>query len=149
MGWDAYAVTSIEAADSGERLNPVLRTIFVEASEKVLRKRGRPGQPDGTLGSTSLPFLQLATNRVCIDYDSQDGRLFWPKETVQEANAQADWDFGLDERFKRVYDALYPTPPAYNILDIEDEEGLEGAKWEVRVFLGTCAENDLAILFSW
>lgn len=149
MGWDAYAVTSIEAADSGERLNPALRAVFVEASEKVFQKRGRRGQLDGTLGSTSLPFLQLATNLVCIDYDSQDGRLFWPKEMVQRANAQADWDFGLDERFKRVYDALYAIPPAYNILDIEDEEGFQGDKWEVRVFLETCAENDLAIMFTW
>ncbi len=121
----------------------------MEASAKLFQKTGRRGQSDGTLGGPSLPFLQLATGLVCIDYGSQEGRLFWPKETVQEASAKADWDFGLDERFKRVYDALYATPPAYNILDIEDEEGLQGEKWEVRVFLEMCAENGLAIMFTW
>lgn len=150
MGWDAYAVTSREVFDTGENeANPVLQALFTEASAKVLQKRGWPGQSDGTLAGPSLPFLQLAANLVCIDYNSQEGRLFWSKETVQEANAKADWNFGLDERFKRVYDALYTTPPAYNILDLEDEESFQGDKWEVRVFLEMCAENDLAIMFTW
>ena len=149
MGWDAYAVTSIEAVDSGERLNPDLRAIFAEASEKVFQKSGRRGNLEGTLGGPSLIILQLATSLDCIDYASEDGRLFWPKEMVYKVNAKADWDFGLDSRYKAIYDAQYAFPPAYNILDIEDEESFQRDKWEVRVFLETCAENDLAILFSW
>ena len=103
MGWDAYAVTSREAFDTGEdEKNLLLQAIFAKASEQVLAKTGRPGQSDGTLSGPLLPFLQLATSQACIDYDSQEGRLFWPKETVQQVNAMANWDFGLDERFKRV-----------------------------------------------
>lgn len=151
MGWDAYAVMSQEAAGTWEgRHNPVLHSIFFRANEELIRIAGFGGQLlDGTLGSVSLPFLQCATPLKCIDYDDLEFFLFWSKEDVTLAYSQAVWTFACDSQFKGVYDAQYLNPPAYDILDIYDEDDFHYHKSQVRLFLEVCAANRLAIEFSW
>lgn len=150
MGWDAYAVTNLQWSEKGEsRLTPFSHAVFEDANTQLIQRTGRGGTLiDGTLGSTSLPFLQCATPVACED-DNPEGLLVWPQETVIEANNSANWLFGRDARFKSFYDALYTVPPVYDIFDLYDEDWFQYLKWQVRLFLKACAENGLAIKFTW
>ncbi len=152
MGWDAYAITSREAADTWEGWNNlVIHTIFFKAKEEFVRRTGRGWQLfDGTLGGHSLPFLQCAAPLTCFDCDNQEGRLFWSKEDVIEANSKANWEFAREGRFRGICDALYEKPLSDDIFDLYyDKDDFQDEKWEVRLFLEACAENGLAMMFSW
>jgi hypothetical protein len=152
MGWDAYAHTSREAADTGkDRDDPLFSAIFIKAHEELVRRTGRGGQIwDATLGGSSRPFLQCAVPLTCFDLDIPEGRIFWSKETVVEAHAKADWNFTREDRFRGICNALYKDPLSDEVFDLYyDKDDFEYEKWEVRLFLEACAENGLVIEFTW
>lgn len=152
MGWDAYALTSLEAADGWkDRKDPSFRAIFIKASEELVRRTGRGGQIwDATLGGFSLPFLQCAVPLICFDLGNQESRLSWSKEEVTEANSEADWEFAREGKFRGICDALYKNPLSDEIFDsYYDSDDFQDDKLEVRLFLEACAENGLVIEFSW
>ena len=151
MGWDAYVVTSREAWDTGqERQNAALRTVFDKVNAELVRRTGRGGQIwNVMLGGSSEPFLQCATPIPCVD-DSEEGLLFWPTETVKQAHIKADWDFAREGRFRSICNSLYQDPLPDDLFDLYyDADDFQSEKWEVRLFLESCAENDFAIVFTW
>ena len=151
MGWDAYAVTSREALDTGEdEANPVFRAVFANASAELVRRTGRGGQIwDATLGGSSRPFLQCAVALTCFDRYNQEGFLFWSKEEVVKAWRKADWDFSREGRFRSICNALYDNQLSDDIFDLYyDADDFEFEKWEVRLFLEACAVNNFAIAFT-
>ena len=140
MGWDAYALRSVDKVNNGEpQLDAEMQQVFEEATAELMRQTGNGGAClcDGQLGgSWSKKCLFLATPISCDTAENEEGLLVWSPETVRRANALADWSFPLeeiDEDYKR-----YP----------EELNFLATLKNDARFFLQTCAEHGYAILFT-
>lgn len=141
MGWDAYALRKVEHWNSGAtRLDRTLQAVFREANTKLKRYTGNGGSLiHGTIGGTCMPFLLRATSITCFEPKTEEGLLIWPQETVRLASDQADWNYSIDGWF----DDYLGVP-------IEgDEEFYVGLRWQTRLFLQTCSEQGLAIVFTW
>jgi len=145
MGWDAYAYRSVQdcliSLDSYEpkpHLDPEMRQVFEKANAELKRQTGDGGEIiDGELGgSLSKKCLLLATPISCSTVGSKRGVLCWSPETVQEANALANWKCRIEDE------------PYYNEDNPEDEWWIRHAKCEARLFLEACSHHGYAILFS-
>ena len=142
MGWDAYALRSGDKVNSGEpHLDVEMQQVFDEATAELWRQTGNGGAClcNGELGgSWSKKCLSLATPISCDTAENVAGLLVWSPETVQRANALADWSFAV-EKIDEDYDY------------IDDPDGLSllaTIQNDARFFLQTCAENGYAILFT-
>jgi len=137
MGWDAYALRNVDKVNSGEpHLDAEMQQVFEEATAELMRQAGNGGVClcDGGLGgSWSKKCLSLATPFSCDTAENEEGLLVWSPETVQKANALADWSFPVEE-----IDEAHPE-----WLDL-----LATHKNDARFFLQTCAEHGYAILFT-
>lgn len=146
MSWDAYAYRSVEHYLHNSKvfyqnsvlsphLDSEMRTIFEQANASLRKLTGDGGQiVDGELGgSLTKVCLKFATSVSC-EPDKESGLLMWSSETVQEAEALADWDFDVEKL--PVDDGGF------------DRDWYEYVKCETRLFLQVCAQNKYAILFS-
>ncbi len=82
--------------------------------------------------------MSLATPLSCRTEENERGVLCWSSETVQQANALADWSFSLEE-----IDADYLGQDDPLFLSL-----LTKHKDDARFFLQTCAEHGYAIGFT-
>jgi hypothetical protein len=149
MGWDAYALRSVDKVNNGEpQLDAEMQQVFEEATAELMRQTGNGGHClcDGQLGgSWSKNCLSLATSISCDTAGNEEGLLVWPPETVQRANALADWSFpveaiDLDYRVDGTVNSYEDDPNHLNLLTT--------IKNDARFFLQACAENGYAILFT-
>lgn len=145
MGWDAYAYRSVEDAllsldsyDPKPHLDPEMRQVFEKANFRLRKQIGDGGEIiDGELGgSLSRRCLSLATPISCSTAGSERGVLCWSPETVQQANALADWGYRIEDE------------PYSNEDDPEDERWIRHAKCEAQIFLEICSHHGYAILFT-
>lgn len=139
MGWDAYAYRSVEdfmlnldSHDPKPHLDSEMRIVFEEANAILKKLTGDGGEIiNGQLGgSLSKKCLTLATPVSC-EPNNQRGVLFWSPETVQKANALANWHYVIEDKtedFDRVW--------------------YEYIKCETRIFLQVCSHRGYAIVFS-
>ena len=145
MGWDGYAYRSTEQAlfsldnyDPEPHLDADMRLVFEEATAELKRQTGHGGDClcDGELGGGwSKKCLSLATPISCSTSDNENGVLCWSPETVQEANALADWSFAV-ERIEE------------DDKEMEFRDLYSRIKDDARFFLQTCAKHGYAILLT-
>lgn len=144
MGWDAYALRSVDKVNNGEpHLDAEMRQVFEEATAELMRQTGNGGAClcRGELGgSWSKICLSLATPVSCDTADNAKGLIVWPPKTVQWANALADWSFPVKEIDEEYADEGYEDTDWLSLLMT--------MKNDARFFLQTCAENGYAILFT-
>lgn len=140
MGWDAYALRSVDDVNSTEpRLDAEMHIVFEEANAELIKLVGDGGEiiNGGLGGPLSKKCLLLATPIACYEPDSETGSLCWPPDVVQKANALAHWSYRIEDE------------PDYDEDSSEDEWWLQHAKCEARLFLEICSRHRYAILFTW
>lgn len=149
MGWDAYAYRSeqeflfrLDNYVAEPHLDPEMRQVFKEATAELKRQTGHGGANlcDGQMGGGwSKRCLSLATPFSCRTEENERGVLCWSSETVQQANALADWSFPIAD-----IDEDY----AESEEDISFFNLLSCIKDDARFFLQTCAKHGYAIGFT-
>jgi len=140
MGWDAYALRSVDDVNSPEpHLDAEMRAIFEQANAELKIQVGDGGEIiDGELGGAlSKKCLLLATPIACYEPDNESGQLCWSPELVRQAYALADWNYRIEDE------------PYYDEDNPEDEWWIRHGKCEARLFLETCSRHGYAILFTW
>lgn len=141
MGWDVYAYRTVEAIQRSlvsynptPHLESEMKAVFEQADLELKLLTGiSGGLADGEIGgSLNKQCLVLATPVSCAPTD-ETGVQIWSPETVREANALANWGFGVEELIDQGgFDKFW----------------YEYTKCETQIFLQACAHNGYAILFS-
>lgn len=137
MGWDAYALSSIDRINSGQpHLDVADLAVFQEAEARLVEKTGKSNLlGEGMLGGSFLLHLKYALPISYLE-PNEEGLVVWEVDTVRQANFLARWDYAFDSRFA-----------AFNG-DKLDHPWLTYEQWETRFFLGTCSQHGFAILFT-
>ena len=133
MGWDAYATQNgkplekVHAEDSGTMpADPNLQVAFCTACDEVKRRSGS----GANLGTTTLggPFQDMFERGTGCRFGGESDLLEWTSDEVQRVQQQSDWNFTVEQG---------------------DQSGELWEYWTARLFLETCATNELGILFTW
>ena len=131
MGWDAWAILDGKEVGTSIEFKPV----FIIADEKLQKCSGwRGGLESGSLdGYTSKILLEKATGQSCDLKLSETEFPEWDAQTVQEFYQIANWHMTFEDIPEEAF--RYPGDPWMGY-------------WKARIFLETCAINQLGIRFS-
>lgn len=125
MGWDAYSSAFKNIDWKNEKLtDPKMNIIFRDAAESARKKAGSYDvllRYGGLDVSHCGEMIEQATGEDC--WPPEDDHE-WDGQRVQQIASKANWDFEYS-----------PDQACYY--------------WSARVFLETCAKNNLSIKFYW
>jgi len=140
MGFDAYATRngeviwlSCSASQTCSRIDSHLESIreaFCAANAKLFEMTGSNGLEDASISGKAMLMRAISSLSIlCYDSNNQRGELYWTPVQVLEVHSKANWNF---------------EPSVY------EDQGLDFYfYWQTRLFLQTCAEQELGIFFSW